>query len=400
MTRSTLLVMLIAAAWSAYGATLTVPGDYPDPGAAIENAGDQDLIEIAPGKYSWEFQVPHAVYVATSLSAFREAGQGDTPYAAEAMRIVLEGGVNAHNAAGETPLYWASKGGDLAMAKLLLDQGAAPDVSASEKASPLCLAVVDGRTALVSALLEHGADPTFADGQGDTPMCLAAQNGRLAELQLMLDKGADPNATRPDGKFPLRQAALYGQRECAQLLLEAGADINKKREGTGNSPLFEAAKAGHLRVVELLLAQPGCDIGIQTDDTGATPLHIAAVKKQHDVVRYLVKQGADVNAKMKDGKTPLKWAAEHGNTETVELLRSLGGDGIARVEKGRRALSDWLDKTRPRDRLLCYVDTRSRVKGVPLPESRLFPCRQFVSAGCHLWRSNRKAGRLSSRSGQ
>jgi ankyrin repeat protein len=54
-------------------------------------------------------------------------------------------------------------------------------------------------------------------------------------------------------------------------------------------------------------------------------LHDAAVLGHKDVAAFLLARKADVNAKNNCGKTPMKVAAERGNTVVVELLRQVGG---------------------------------------------------------------------------
>lgn len=50
----------------------------------------------------------------------------------------------------------------------------------------------------------------------------------------------------------------------------------------------------------------------------------AAVKGQLEAVRLLLKNGADVNAKTRDGKTALKYAQKTGHKEIGELLKAHG----------------------------------------------------------------------------
>ena len=66
-----------------------------------------------------------------------------------------------------------------------------------------------------------------------------------------------------------------------------------------------------------------------------TPLHYAAENGHLSVVEYLVNQKADINAKEKDGKTPLGLASVDENYDSeddkkrksnvVEFLKSKGG---------------------------------------------------------------------------
>jgi ankyrin repeat protein len=44
-----------------------------------------------------------------------------------------------------------------------------------------------------------------------------------------------------------------------------------------------------------------------------------------DAVEMLVKKGANVNARDKDGHTPLKRAIDYEQAATANLLRELGG---------------------------------------------------------------------------
>ncbi len=53
-------------------------------------------------------------------------------------------------------------------------------------------------------------------------------------------------------------------------------------------------------------------------------LFIAAGQDNEELVRFLIKNGANVNAKSKKGKTPLSIATEAGNANIIELLKSNG----------------------------------------------------------------------------
>jgi ankyrin repeat protein len=93
---------------------------------------------------------------------------------------------------------------------------------------------------------------------------------------------------------------------------------------TDVSKFVVAAAAGDLaKVRELLAAAPSL---LNTkDDEGATALHHAALGGRQEVVRYLVAQGADVNARDdRFDATPTGWA--------IEYLRELGGCLATEIE--------------------------------------------------------------------
>jgi ankyrin repeat protein len=57
---------------------------------------------------------------------------------------------------------------------------------------------------------------------------------------------------------------------------------------------------------------------------GFTPLMHAAHAGNLELVRLLLENGADPNAKNGEGKTPLMFARENGRAEVAELLRKHG----------------------------------------------------------------------------
>ena len=58
---------------------------------------------------------------------------------------------------------------------------------------------------------------------------------------------------------------------------------------------------------------------------GVTPLHSAAHNGQIKLAQLLIENGADINAKMENGQTPLFMAEEKGFTEIAALIKKSGG---------------------------------------------------------------------------
>ena len=53
---------------------------------------------------------------------------------------------------------------------------------------------------------------------------------------------------------------------------------------------------------------------------GGTALHYATVSNRIDVIKLLLREGADVNKQDDDKNTPLHWAARYNYTEVARLL--------------------------------------------------------------------------------
>ncbi|UCF81017.1 MAG: ankyrin repeat domain-containing protein [Acidobacteriota bacterium] len=92
--------------------------------------------------------------------------------------------------------------------------------------------------------------------------------------------------------------------------------------GNINSDLLEAAKAGDDAKVEILLEQ-GADANAKDKD-GRTALMMAATKGRTETAKTLIEAGADVDAKTPKGTTALKFAETEGHTEVAEILKQAG----------------------------------------------------------------------------
>ena len=98
-------------------------------------------------------------------------------------------------------------------------------------------------------------------------------------------------------------------------MVKALADRGANLEATddiGWTPIFSAARSGHLEVVKEL-ADRGASLEA-TDNKGQTPISLAAKRRQWEVVKELADRGANLEATDNDGWTPIFSAARDGLT--------------------------------------------------------------------------------------
>ena len=92
--------------------------------------------------------------------------------------------------------------------------------------------------------------------------------------------------------------------------------------GCGSS-IHQAAGTGNIEAVKQHLAA-GTGVNAKQKD-GFTPLHSAVMESHKEIVELLIANGANVNAKDEDGETPLDSAIKYKQTEIADLLRKHGG---------------------------------------------------------------------------
>lgn len=161
-----------------------------------------------------------------------------------------------------------------------------------------------------------------------TSLQLAACLGNDGIVSLLLDNRANPDAVAPGTETPLILAARGGHREIVRRLLAAHA--NPDQVAAGTTALNSSVDAEIVRL--LLAAKAGPEV---KDGSGDTPLIHAAKAGQADIVAQLLKAGARPDTARADGGTPLMYAA---NADTAGLLLAAHAKLNARDELGNDAL--------------------------------------------------------------
>ena len=118
------------------------------------------------------------------------------------------------------------------------------------------------------------------------------------------------NKKNSKGYNALLYAAFRGNLEIFKKLIELGAEINVSNS-SGLNALHLAAQGNHPNIIVYLIEKCGFDINSK-DINGSNALHWGINMNSRQAVDYLVYYNIDINAKDKDGETPLGIANNKG----------------------------------------------------------------------------------------
>jgi len=182
----------------------------------------------------------------------------------------------------------------------------------------------------VKNLVEAGVDINYQEeSAGATALIMSAMYNFGDMARYLIEKGADVSIQNKVGQTALMAAA--GSSEAIfDLLVANGADMSVKSDD-GTSAFTLSITGSLSERVGLENAKKLLDLGADVDESvnsgaaeGYTCLMMAARNQRPDIVKFLVENGADVNAKAANGSTPLSLAEEEEDEEMIELLKNLG----------------------------------------------------------------------------
>ncbi len=162
-------------------------------------------------------------------------------------------------------------------------------------------------------------------------------------VKAVLNAGGDLSSINLDQE--LGNASFFGHWKLVDLLIKQGANVNHALSDTGETPLHSAlCKAGRpyfLYVIKLLV-ENGADVNAKTipgKETGGfmrdvrtkgeTPLHRAAAYGDETMISYLIESGANKETRDANGDSPLTWASEHLRPGSILKLLTFGPHSIS-----------------------------------------------------------------------
>ena len=238
---------------------------------------------------------------------------------------------------GITSLHWAIKNGHNEVVQLLLDKGASLDVQDRKGETALHLASRDGKTEVVQLLLDKGASVVVQGEFGSPALHLAIANGHKEVVQLLLDKGAPLDVQGEFGSTALHLAIANGHKEVVQLLLDKGAPLDIQ-DWEGRTALYKAGMGGRNKEAVQLLLDKGASLDIQAKN-GETALHRASWAGLKEMVQQLLDKGASTDVQDVNGRTALHLAILESEKEVMQLLLKamlLNPDGAFQLDAANR----------------------------------------------------------------
>jgi ankyrin repeat protein len=230
---------------------------------------------------------------------------------------LLEAGLdpNSRTKNGTTILMAAAP--DAEKVRLLLARGAnAKDRAPSGQDALTIAAAYRGSAASIRALIEAGTPPQPPEGARvrNAPLVLASMTGDLENVKLLLAGGATSSESA------LSQAVTFGYPDVARTLIEAGADAGL--EASAGINLMHWAAITNRAALIPILAEAHVPVNAM-DDNGYTPLMYAATIDfgDTDVVKALLKAGADKKIRNSEGRTPFAQAQHYKHSRLEEALR-------------------------------------------------------------------------------
>ena len=255
----------------------------------------------------------------------------------EMVEELLSAGADARASrrTGETALMIAAGSGSLLAVDSLLKHGA--DINAAEPShgqTALMWAAAEGHTEIVNLLVSRGADSRLATKSGFTALAFATIANDGDAVKRLLAAGGDPNLKLGDGTELLLAATSHRSTAAAIALLDAGAAPGVKDQ-QDNTPLHMASQRGNLPLVQSLLAHGASVLAVNVAPKGAgrfggaagqTPLFLAARGGHLDVMKALLDAGSNAHYRAPDGASFLMAAVGSANVEAVRLAWKYDSD--------------------------------------------------------------------------
>ena len=251
-----------------------------------------------------------------------------------------------------TALFFAASNNDCKTAKTLLGNGADQNIMTNDESFPLYVASQMGHCEMAKLLLENGADPNKRDSNGFSPLFTAienhGENSRIA--QLLKQYGA----VKGNGTTAAEKGIEYHWEVSSVKLDSEKVEINHQNPNVSTTIsndimtpclafflLLEQDGGESVEAIEQFLDTSGVSANTSFElfeRGGSSALYLVCIQNRIDLVRLLIRRGADVNKPRRNGTTPLFCAACEGYEAIAKELIAAGADVNHQAHDGRTPL--------------------------------------------------------------
>ncbi|OEH46106.1 hypothetical protein lpari_02909 [Legionella parisiensis] len=213
---------------------------------------------------------------------------------------LLEAFLSTQNESVTHPFIEAVKRGELTQVKKCLESGTSIDmIIDSESSTALHQAVKQQDKELIALLLQYGPNLNLADKKQRIPLQLAAETEAWECYQLIADYGS--------------------KREVSDNNLMEIEKPKIEKKVSPREAYHQAVQQGNIAEIAQLLAAK-VSVNIVVDAQFNTLLHVGVKTQNLELIRLALQNGAALNRKNKQGKTPLDLALENRAWDCIKTI--------------------------------------------------------------------------------
>jgi ankyrin repeat protein len=238
-------------------------------------------------------------------------------------KMINERNVNSFDTTGVNLLTLGVMTGDLNIVKIIGDKGANPNLKNNTQmgSTPLMMASEYTSLEIPEYLIKKGADVNIQDNNGDPVINWSAYVGNVPFTRLMLENGAKTNLISIHSDGVMQIALKEWQDSIVDLLLEHKVYIHQVPENS--MELINGLKNNNIPLFKSLLTKNNLNT---RDGASNTMLMVAAKNGYFELVKYLIEEGADINAINSVGQTALNLSVYFAQNEIANFLIQNGAD--------------------------------------------------------------------------
>ena len=237
----------------------------------------------------------------------------------EVVKLLTENGakLDQNDQYGFSALHVAVDHGHESIIDILLKNGAKVNLrNRAANNTSLHMAILLDKTSIVKLLLQYGADIKAEFGRSiRTPITYVTESGSIEMIKTLLQYGA--RIDQPPGWNPMRRAIHHNRVDVVEMFLKTKPNLNQP---CFEFLLFETVASGKVEITEMLI-----DYGLEINShptANGTPIHVAInYTREIEMTVMLLRKGASLKSKNKEGHTPLECALKKIDFEKHDFLK-------------------------------------------------------------------------------